>query len=207
MTGDLRNDARTCEVRDTGLTQARSPAVRNLPRGFTYFVRDGDMVKIGSSMRPQDRISTLQTGSSRPLEVLAIVSQEIADEFGTHQLFAHLRVRGEWFRADRELLYFIEGVKADAVKLPAPAVVTLPAAIPAPNPALAEHAMMRHLTKLRNAHGARSPMGYACSNVMQGLENLRTYVRPEWATDERQTLPYLIMQQTRRIAELKRASH
>lgn len=79
-------------------------------KGYTYFVRDGDAIKIGSSMRPKHRLDTLQTGTARELTILAVVSQDVADEFGTHRQFADLRIRGEWFRADPRLLKFIEGL-------------------------------------------------------------------------------------------------
>jgi hypothetical protein len=84
--------------------------------GFTYFVQDGDAIKIGSSTNPEARIKTLQTGLHRELKVLAIVPQEIAGEFETHQRFAHHRIRGEWFRAGADLLRFIRHITRQAEK-------------------------------------------------------------------------------------------
>lgn len=107
---DLQNDARTCQPIGTGLTQPRSPSVL----GYTYFVRDGDFIKIGSSMTPASRIKSLQTAIARELEVLAVVPMEFADELQTHQRFAHLRERGEWFRSNPELIGFITAVKEQA---------------------------------------------------------------------------------------------
>lgn len=103
-----QNDARTSEKIDTPVARGGS---RGVPDGFTYFVRDGDAIKIGFSDRPKKRIKSLATGSPRELEVLAVVPASVADEFNTHQKFAHLRIRGEWFRSDPELLDFIEEVK------------------------------------------------------------------------------------------------
>lgn len=212
------NDAGTVDQNDTRLTQPRSPTVPGLPKGFTYFVRDGDMIKIGSSMRPADRISNLQTGSSRPLEVLAVVSQEIADEFGTHQLFDHLRVRGEWFRADQELLYFIEGVKAAAAALPEPVRPALehPGALAALNAKAASQGcanfftasidIRRGLTAKGKAAGWDTPIGHACSNVIRILDALHEYERPAWAAHETQTLPYLMNKQIERLAALSVAA-
>jgi hypothetical protein len=48
----------------------------------------------------------------------------------------------------------------------------------------------------------RHPMGHACSNVIEQLGALPTYVRPPWATDERQTLPYMIAKQMERPTEV-----
>ena len=53
----------------------------------------------------------------------------------------------------------------------------------------------RQLDALRRQHGASSTVGSCCSNLIEQLENLQTYVRPAWAKDERQTLPWLIAQQ------------
>jgi hypothetical protein len=177
----------TCDENGAKLTQRCSPTVHGMSKGFTYFVREGDMIKIGSSIRPEDRISSLQTGTPRSLETLAIVSQDIADEFATHQLFAHLRVRGEWFRADQELLYFIEGVKADA----------LAAVKPEP---LAK-AVERGLADLRKIHGFDSPAGHRCSNLIEQLANFRTA-----EGDQRMHLSRGIKQQMKELAELTAGS-
>lgn len=58
----------------------------------------------------------------------------------------------------------------------------------------------RALIARRVAAGADSPEGHTCSNLIEQLENLQTYVRPEWAKDERQTLPWMIRQQMKRLA-------
>jgi hypothetical protein len=93
-----------------------------LPKGFTYFVRDGDMIKIGSSVSPAARIKTLQCGFPRKLEVLAIVPMAVADEFQTHQRFAHLRTSGEWFRSGADLVEFIDALGGKPKK-PAPSIL------------------------------------------------------------------------------------
>lgn len=61
-------------------------------------------------------------------------------------------------------------------------------------------AARRALIARRVAAGADSPEGHTCSNLIEQLENLQTYVRPEWAKDERQTLPWMIRQQMKRLA-------
>lgn len=58
----------------------------------------------------------------------------------------------------------------------------------------------RALIARRVRAGARSPEGYTCSNLIDQLERMRTYVRPAWAKDERQTLPWMIRQQMKRLA-------
>jgi hypothetical protein len=89
-----------------------------LPKGFTYFVTDGEAIKIGSSITPESRIKQLQTGTVRTIKTLAIVPMEAADEYQTHQRFAHLRQRGEWFRPEPDLLAFISSLTGKIVRRP-----------------------------------------------------------------------------------------
>lgn len=84
------------------------------PFGFTYFIRDEDRIKIGFTIQPAKRMSSLQTANSRELETLLVAPSYMAEEHDTHQRFAHLRERGEWFRAEPELLDFIEDLKVKA---------------------------------------------------------------------------------------------
>ena len=86
--------------------------------GYTYFARRGDLIKIGHTAIPKERIAKLRSASSERLDVLAMVINTIIDEPTAHKKFHHLRVRGEWFRADPELLDFIETVKATAAAMP-----------------------------------------------------------------------------------------
>lgn len=130
-----------------------------LPKGFTYFVRDGDVIKIGSSMRPEERIAGLQTGNGRLLEVMAIVPMEIADEFATHQRFAHLRVRGEWFRAEADLLRFISGI----LKRPAVNAAAVRHRKPKPSD------MAQQLTSCRRKHGFDTVVGRHCTGLLEAI--------------------------------------
>ena len=63
------------------------------------------------------------------------------------------------------------------------------------------------LMKLRNAHGAESLIGLCCSKLIEQLCFLKTYVRQPWAKDERQTLPWMIQQTAKRLAELIAGAH
>lgn len=101
------NDAGTSVDIDTRLTQACSPDVL----GFTYFIRAGDAIKIGSAINFKRRLGSLQTSHEKSLDVLAVFSASAVDEYSTHLRFVHLRIRGEWFRADKELLQFIDYAK------------------------------------------------------------------------------------------------
>ena len=58
----------------------------------------------------------------------------------------------------------------------------------------------RDLLTLRKKHGADTPMGRACSNIDEQMQNMKTYVRPSWASHEIQTLPGLMKRQLKRLA-------
>ena len=51
--------------------------------------------------------------------------------------------------------------------------------------------------------GANSQTGHYISTLIEQLENLPSYVRQTWATDERQTLPYMMKRSLERLAAAK----
>ncbi len=57
----------------------------------------------------------------------------------------------------------------------------------------------RALIAKRDIGGADTPDGHTCSNVVEIIQALPGYVRPAWATDERQTLPWMLKQQMKRF--------
>ncbi|MCC6824020.1 MAG: GIY-YIG nuclease family protein [Verrucomicrobia subdivision 3 bacterium] len=73
-------------------------------QGFVYFIRGGDLVKIGWSTNPRLRLSQLQTASAERLRIIGVTPGTRGDERALHGTFASLRVRGEWFRACPGLL-------------------------------------------------------------------------------------------------------
>lgn len=165
--GSGMNDSGTCEKSGTRLTHTRSPGVL----GFTYFVRVGNAIKIGAATDFKKRLGSLQTGHPEPMEVLAVVPAALVDEFKAHQLFAHLRIRGEWFRADHDLLYFIEQAKIDAMNEPAP---ILEPAKPKPVVIVSSHDQIRRLINARaKEYGANTQKGHAASNLVEQLKHLR----------------------------------
>lgn len=82
---------------------------RDYTTGRVYFITDGELIKIGYSGAPEARLNDLQTHSGRELEILKTIPGTYEDEKRLHTQFGHLRVRGEWFQSDPELLDFIAG--------------------------------------------------------------------------------------------------
>lgn len=99
------NDSGTGKQIGAPLTQRRSSHVP----GYVYFLRAGDAIKIGFSIEPNQRKSGLQVGNPLELETLATVSVNKITEREAKDKFNHLKIRGEWFRAEPELLDYIAG--------------------------------------------------------------------------------------------------
>lgn len=167
----------------------------------TYFVRAGDSIKIGVSHNFKRRFKGLQAGVARPLEVLAVFLADHVDEYQTHQQFAHLRERGEWFRAGLELLLFIENAKA-TFGVAMEFYPGAPKPKKQPKPPRPNEALIRDLIRMRAKHGADSAIGWHCSNLLEQLQLLPTWERKPWQVGEMQTLPWFINQQLAGLAKL-----
>lgn len=67
--------------------------------GYVYFLDGGDVVKIGWSINPANRICELQTAHGSPLKLVAFFhGASIAAERETHARFKRYRRNGEWFQ-------------------------------------------------------------------------------------------------------------
>jgi hypothetical protein len=73
----------------------------------TYFISDGEAVKIGYSTDPESRLRYLQTGHPKKLVLLGVCS---IPEPVLHEKFESLRLQGEWFRLTPELEGYIRDV-------------------------------------------------------------------------------------------------
>lgn len=79
---------------------------------FVYFIRAGEYVKIGKAADPEDRMRGMQTAC--PFHMRLVGTIDCRSDGGAyvyerklHHRFRSLRVRGEWFRMDREILRYI----------------------------------------------------------------------------------------------------
>lgn len=102
-------------TRDILAGAAKDPAkvaaagLRASPDGSVYFIRFRDLVKIGYTTNLPRRMASLPHD-----EVLHVEPGTMADEKRCHLAFAHLRGRGEWFRAEPDLLGFIDDLRTQA---------------------------------------------------------------------------------------------
>lgn len=80
--------------------------------GVIYFIQCGDfpIVKVGYTHSPciAKRFTSLQTSSPFKLKTLLEVEGWLEQELDLHSRFRKLRIRGEWYRLEGELLEFIQ---------------------------------------------------------------------------------------------------
>jgi hypothetical protein len=77
--------------------------------GFVYFLRCGGFIKIGFSADPKRRLRYLQTATPFDFELLGAHPGLKWHEQQLHKVFASLRHRHEWFRADQNILEIARG--------------------------------------------------------------------------------------------------
>lgn len=80
-------------------------------RTYVYFLRCETLghIKIGKANSPLKRLHQIQNGCPDRLTLMGVIEDHTRGsvERDTHLRFAHLNIRGEWFRADADLLAFI----------------------------------------------------------------------------------------------------
>lgn len=72
-------------------------------------------IKIGftSKLSLWTRLKTLQSANHIELVLLGYLHGTDSDELALHRRFQELHIRGEWFRAEGELLDFVKTVRRD----------------------------------------------------------------------------------------------
>jgi hypothetical protein len=74
-------------------------------------------IKIGTTTNwARDRISALQTGNPVEMQLIVWIPGGEETEAAMHERFAHLRIRGEWFKPGLALLQFIDDVEKGVVR-------------------------------------------------------------------------------------------
>ena len=75
-----------------------------------YFILGRNEMKIGYTGGSMDnRMSSLQTGSSFPLLLMKVIPNgTMKDERRFHRRFKHLHIRGEWFHFQDDLRWFVQ---------------------------------------------------------------------------------------------------
>jgi len=76
--------------------------------GYVYFMRSGNVVKIGFSTNPRGRVKSLRTARPEASFICKIVKGGPATERKFHERFAAYRQAGEWFDLSGDLARYLE---------------------------------------------------------------------------------------------------
>ncbi len=79
-----------------------------------YIVAANDRVKIGKASKVINRLRELQTSAPFKLQLLAVVPGGLKEEGELHHRFHHLRLHGEWFQMNHELIQFVAEARRTA---------------------------------------------------------------------------------------------
>lgn len=82
------------------------------PCVYFLFSHDRTMVKIGKTLNLSQRYRDIATMNPFPVEVGLTVAGYTIVEGALHHRFRRHRSHGEWFRADLEILEFIDSIKS-----------------------------------------------------------------------------------------------
>lgn len=77
-------------------------------RGFVYFLRTGNTVKIGFTTNPKGRLKNIKTACPEPPRIVKILKGGVKLERATHERFAEYRMHGEWFDLRGRLAKYLE---------------------------------------------------------------------------------------------------
>lgn len=89
---------------------SRSRPVYNDQVGYLYLISESPAgpVKVGVSVNPASRLSSLQTGNPRPLKVLASYRFPVSEVYEVEKMFhfdfIHSAILGEWFDLSEALV-------------------------------------------------------------------------------------------------------
>jgi hypothetical protein len=76
---------------------------------YVYFLEAPEVnrIKIGCAGDPESRAAQISTACPVDVSLLGYIEGDFAREAELHQIFAHLRKRGEWFEGSDELRHEI----------------------------------------------------------------------------------------------------
>jgi hypothetical protein len=159
-------------------------------KGYVYFIRAGDRIKIGFSRTPNVRLKTLQTANGDRLELLKVIPGSYDLESSLQAQFRQFRTIGDWFHASPELLSYI-GIatgKFEPVHSPRPERRRVPREA---------HAMLSSVLRRRREVGPESREGHLLTNLAEQARWLIDEDPRPWATHPMQTVKGMMAWQTK----------
>jgi hypothetical protein len=82
-------------------------------KGFVYFARRGDKLKIGTSVNVPKRISGLEFAAGGAFDDVVVTKGGRSREQLYHRRYAQHRLKGEWFNASPDILREMDRLRAD----------------------------------------------------------------------------------------------
>jgi hypothetical protein len=78
-----------------------------------YFLKSKktNFLKIGTSTNISNRVKSLDAANPMDLKIEAVLQGSFQTESGLHDLFSHLNRKGEWFKINDEMKYFIRAIR------------------------------------------------------------------------------------------------
>lgn len=96
--------------------RGRLPAIPKAPEDmeYVYFIQATDqsnLIKIGKSVLPCNRLATIQSSSPSKLKLVGLLMGHIGLEAFFHELFTEYRHHYEWFEAGDRLVRLLKDAK------------------------------------------------------------------------------------------------
>lgn len=113
-----RNGYATKAQLENALERAAALDREEKPHARVYFVRESTLnaIKIGTSTRVTARLDMIRCNNPGEVSLIAQICGGRRVEAVLHEHFSHVRVRGEWFASDPELIELIESFPVDCDK-------------------------------------------------------------------------------------------
>lgn len=111
------------EIVEKAVRAAKRAEKKGKRKGYVYFMaaltQDGHLyaVKIGYGYSLKKRRTELNVGCPLDLRLIGYFDAGTSTEKLLHERFNHLRIRGEWFKPNKELLGYVKAVSPTAYKV------------------------------------------------------------------------------------------
>jgi len=89
-----------------------------MSKGFIYFAESGDLIKVGFSKDPLERLKALSSPNGEEIRMIGVLPNKTRyDEASFHHILAVDRVQGEWFKRSEGLMDFIRDNAVSPVEI------------------------------------------------------------------------------------------
>jgi len=83
-------------------------SIKKIDYEYVYLFTDGEHYKIGYTKDIKKRLSSINTGNAKNIEIVDYIIGSKSIEKKLHKKFDHLKIKGEWFLKDNEILEYFK---------------------------------------------------------------------------------------------------